>query len=205
MLKIVGAGVGRTGTTSLKQALERLLNGPCYHMFEVIQNHPEHVPQWQAAAEGNMPDWNKLMAGYVAAVDWPVAAFWQELAEANPDAPILLSVRDADSWWTSASNTIFPTTLQAEGEFRSMLDSLFANRFTGKLTDREASIEAYERHNQHVRDTAPAGRLVEWKPGDGWAPLCEALGVPIPDAPFPHSNTTEDFKNNLAARTDEIV
>ena len=106
-LKIVGAGLGRTGTHSLKVALETLLGGPCYHMFEVMQ-HPEDIAQWQLAAEGGAPDWKQLFEGYDAAVDWPAASFWRELAGVFPDAKILLSTRPTDEWWKSADATIFP-------------------------------------------------------------------------------------------------
>src|SRR5581483_5643355 len=105
-LRVVGAGVGRTGTHSLKLALEQLLGAPCYHMLEVF-GHPEHVPSWAAAADGSLTDWDAIFTGYGAAVDWPAAAFWREISAAYPDALVLLSVRDPDSWWKSASNTIW--------------------------------------------------------------------------------------------------
>src|SRR5688572_21860928 len=105
-LQVVGAGLGRTGTHSLKLALEHLLGGRCHHMIEVIQN-PEQVPYWQSAAEGNMPDWNEVFKGYVASVDWPSSAFYKEISDAFPDAKVLLSTRDAESWWNSANETIF--------------------------------------------------------------------------------------------------
>src|SRR5262245_30449351 len=105
-LRVVGAGLGRTGTMSLKVALERLLGGPCHHMMEVFA-HPEQVPYWRAAARGDMPDWNQVFAGYAAGVDWPMCAYWKEIATAFPDALVLFSVRDADGWWKSASETIF--------------------------------------------------------------------------------------------------
>ena len=186
---MVGAGVGRTGTLSLKIALEKLLGGPCYHMFEVL-GHPEHIPAWHAAAQGKMPDWRELLAGYQAAVDWPASAFWPELSEAFPDALVLLSVRDAQSWWQSASQTIFPTGRSMPNEdWRAMIEGMFAARFTTEIEDETAAIAAYERHNARVRSTVPTGRLLEWTPGDGWQPLCDALGVPVPDEPFPHANT----------------
>ena len=190
---MVGAGVGRTGTLSLKIALERLLGGPCYHMIEVF-GHPEHIPAWHAAAQGKMPDWRELLAGYQAAVDWPASAFWPELSEAFPDALVLLSVRDAQSWWQSADQTIFPSSRQIPNDdLRAMIDDLFAARFTTEIGDEAATIAAYERHNAQVRNTVPPRRLVEWTPGDGWQPLCDALAVPVPDEPFPHANTRADW------------
>jgi len=197
-LRVVGAGVGRTGTLSLKVALERLLGGPCYHMAEVVA-HPQHVPLWHQAALGNMPSWGRLFTGYRAAVDWPACAFWPELMEAYPDALVLLSVRDAESWWRSANGTIFPTAKRAVGEWRAMTEAIFANRFTPALEDREACIAAFERNNAEVRRHVPAERLLEWRASEGWAPLCKALGVPVPEEPFPRVNTTEDFHALQAA------
>ena len=193
MLRVVGAGVGRTGTLSLKLALERLLGGPCYHMAEVF-GHPEHVAVWHAAARGEKVDWNALMSGYVAAVDWPAGAFWPELSEAYPDALILHSTRDAEGWWKSASNTIFPTMETMRGtDWFAMIEALMTERFVFDITNREACIAAFERHNADVQARAPKDRLLEWHPGDGWKPICDALGLPIPDEPFPHVNSSEEF------------
>jgi hypothetical protein len=199
-LRVVGAGLGRTGTHSLKLALEQLLGAPCYHMIEVFQ-HLDHVPLWQQAAEGSMPDWTALFDGYAAAVDWPVASFWREVSEAYPDALILFSVRDPDAWWKSAHATIFEATARRvddEAVERSpwdrMIATMWRERFTDAITDADAAKRAYVAHNDDVRRTAPPERLLEWSPGDGWVPICERLGVPVPDAPFPHSNTTEEFR-----------
>jgi hypothetical protein len=192
-LRVVGAGLGRTGTLSLKLALERLLGAPCYHMTEVFAN-PEHVASWHAAARGEPVDWHALFAGYAAAVDWPVGSFWPEVSEAFPGALILLSTRSAESWWQSASRTIFPTSAKAAGTpWHAMWMELAGRRFTTKLDDREEAVAAYERHNADVRARAPQARLVEWTARDGWGPLCRALGVPVPDEPFPHANSTEEF------------
>src|SRR5689334_21669268 len=191
-LRAIGAGLGRTGTYSLKLALERLLGGPCYHMAEVFA-HPEHVPHWHAAARGRMPDWNALFAGYVATVDWPAASFWPELVRAFPEAVVLLSVRDPESWWESAHETIFTAIARGPEDWRAMVDDLFAARFTSALDDRAACIAAFERHNAAVRKAVPSSRLVEWRAADGWGPLCATLGVPVPREPFPRANTREDF------------
>lgn len=197
-LRVVGAGLGRTGTLSLKLALEKLLGGPCYHMAEVFPR-PDHVSAWLAAANGTPPDWHALFAGYRAAVDWPMASFWEEIAAAFPDAIILLSVRDADAWWKSASNTIFPSVAAAPEPWRTMVERIFATRFTAATDDRDASIAAFEAHNARVRRVAPPARLVEWRASDGWEPLCRALSCPVPDEPFPRVNTTEEFLTRRAA------
>ena len=198
-LRVVGAGVGRTGTLSLKFALEKLLGGPCYHMLEIF-GHPEHIPCWHGAARGESTDWHALLSGYRAAVDWPAAGFWPELMEIFPDAIVLLSVRDADSWWESADATIWgmmrgapPAGPPFMAEWRAMVDAMMDRRFGESTDDRGAAIAAYDRHNDRVRDAVPASRLVEWRPGDGWEPICAALGLPAPDEPFPHRNSRVEF------------
>ncbi len=203
-LRVVGAGVGRTGTTSLKIALERLLGAPCYHMSEVFA-HPEHIRGWRAAARGEAPDWKAFFQPYVAAVDWPVSAFWRELSAAFPDALVLLSVRDSASWWESVDETIFPTVrtplpLGPElAAWPDMVREMFEARFTTALDDRAACIAAFERHNQEVRESVPAGRLLEWTPADGWAPICQALGLPEPVEDFPRTNTREEWRSRASS------
>ena len=196
-LKVVGAGLGRTGTHSLKVALEQLLGGPCYHMIEVF-GHPEHVSAWHAAYRGEPVDWDPVFAGYVACVDWPGAGVWRQLAAQQPDAVILLSTREsADQWWTSASRTIFEVMDAAPAdEWRAMAGAMLES-FSPNWSDEAAAKAAYERHNADVRAEAPADRLVEWKPQDGWGPLCKALGVPEPAEPFPLTNTTAEFRANF--------
>jgi len=195
-LKVIGAGVGRTGTMSLKIALERLLGAPCYHIVEVFQR-PAHFARWSAAARGEPIDWHALLDGFAAAVDWPSSAFWPELAAANPDAIILLSTRDSASWWRSCDDTIFEVFRTADdkmpSEWTAMIKDLF-RQFAGDTLDEQSAVAAYERHNAHVRATAPPERLLEWHPGDGWAPICAALGVDVPDETFPHVNSTAEFR-----------
>lgn len=199
-LRVIGAGLPRTGTSSLKVALERLLGGPCYHMTEVFPR-PAHVGEWHRAARGEPTDFDALLDGFVAAVDWPASAVWKDLAAHWPDALILLSVRDPAAWFRSADATILdmfkrPTTWKNPA-FREMTTALFHTRLTTDFLDADAMIEAAARHDADVRATAPPDRLLEWTAADGWAPLCAALGVPIPDAPFPHENTTSDFRSGL--------
>jgi hypothetical protein len=185
----------------LKFALERLLGAPCYHMLEVFQ-HPDHIPVWHRAALGEDVNWHALFDGYAAAVDWPTAAFWPELMRAFPDAIVLLSLRDPDDWWASASETIFhgiDTLPVAAPEWKEMVRALFRERWGADFADRDASIAAFNAHNARVRREVPAERLLVWQAGDGWAPLCEALGVAIPAEPFPRANTREDFRARRAA------
>ncbi|HEY4395403.1 MAG TPA: sulfotransferase [Polyangia bacterium] len=212
-LRVVGAGLGRTGTHSLKIALERLLGGPCYHMVEVFKR-PADMELWRAAANGKLPDWRQLFDGFAATVDWPSAAFWFEIAEAFPDAVIVFSRRDTDGWWKSASRTIFegfrrrpaeapsdkPGDKPAGGSpmnpaFIPMITDLFRQTFTPDFLDEAQAKAAFERHTTDVRKRAPQSRLVEWQAQDGWGPLCAALGVPVPSEPFPITNTTEEFRS----------
>jgi hypothetical protein len=199
-LRVVGAGLGRTGTLSLKLALEQLLDARCYHMLEVF-GRPDVAETWQRAAEGECPDWEDFLRDYRATVDWPAAAFWRELSAAFPDALVLLSSRDAESWWTSASNTIFQAIqrVQEPGSpidaEQTMILSLLHNRFTINWDDADSAKLAFLRHNDAVRAETPAYRLVQWRPGDGWGPLCAALDLPEPDAPYPHANTTDEFRH----------
>jgi Sulfotransferase domain len=200
-MQVIGAGLGRTGTTSLKLALEELLGGRCYHMDEV-RNRPGDPDAWADAYAGRLPDWRSFFDGYVAAVDWPAAPFWRELSEAFPDAVILLSVRDPDAWWRSASTTIFRAV---ETYFRpdapddgwTRMGVGMMTRFTPDWRDEDAAKAAFVAHNESVRTTAPPDRLVEWRTGDGWEPICAALGLAVPDHPFPHVNTAEQTRADL--------
>jgi Sulfotransferase domain len=194
-LKVVGVGLGRTGTNSLKVALEQLLGGPCYHMFELIA-HPQQVPVWEQALRGEDVDWDALFDGYVATVDWPGCAFWRDLSTANPDAPVLLSTRDsAGTWWASMQHTVIPAL---QGPMLSdhpdlmrgqeMVRELFRTRFTPDFADRDAAIAEYECHRDDVRREVPATRLIQWQPRDGWEPICSHWGSPYPRRHF-HTRT----------------
>jgi hypothetical protein len=197
MLRVVGAGLPRTATRSLKEALERLLGGRCYHMSEVFQ-HLEDVPSWRAAVRGDELDWSSFPPDCVAAVDWPASAFWRELADASPDAVIVLSTREsAATWWESADETIFgvvrkPVRPEHE-DWLAMAKELLAREIGEEWDDRAVAEAFYERHNERVRREAPAGRLLEWRATDGWEPLCRALALPVPDEPFPHTNTRAEW------------
>jgi hypothetical protein len=195
-LRVVGAGLPRTGTSSQKAALETLLGGPCYHMEEVFE-HLDHAPLWVRALNGDPTGWQTALTGYVAAVDWPASMLWREVADANPDAIVLLSMRsDAMTWWGSVDATIMGVRRggvhQVDPGWLAMAELLF-DRFGLHDGDADGAMAAYERHNAEVRSTIPPSRLVEWHPGDGWEPICSALGVPVPSEPFPHRNTREDW------------
>jgi len=192
-LQVIGAGLGRTGTLSLKLALEQLGFGPCYHMLEVLV-HPareERIAQWQAIAAGAPADWETVFAGYAATVDWPACNYYHELMAAYPEAKVILSRRaDADDWFRSTQETIFREQMASPPFTRRIIaDIVGPDRH-----DRDAVVAAYERHNREVIDAVPADRLLIYTAGDGWEPLCAFLGVPEPVAPAPHVNTTSQFQ-----------
>ncbi|THV38675.1 sulfotransferase family protein [Glycomyces buryatensis] len=200
MIRVIGAGLPRTGTMTLKNALETLLGEPCHHMAEVFGRPEIDPPAFHAASQGDFPEWDKLFEGYAAAVDWPGSAFYAELAEAYPDAIVVLSRRDSfETWWTSVNNTIFKGFDMAEERMGpiwvDMINGIWDKTFPGadRTGDVAAIKVAYERYHQQVRETIPADRLVEFETGAGWEPLCTALDLPIPAEPFPHLNSTADF------------
>lgn len=203
-LSIIGAGVGRTGTLSLKAALEQLGFGPCYHMVEVFKD-PEAPGRWIDAAEGR-PDWERIFQGFNSTVDWPGAAFWREMAEHYPEAKVILTVRDPESWFASTQATFFSPEMRARGEgspFRAMFDKVIGASIQGRHHDREHLIAFFNAHNAAVRAAIPAERLLEFDARQGWAPLCAFLGVPVPETPYPKSNSSEEFVARAEAMAKE--
>jgi len=203
-LSVIGAGVGRTGTLSLKLALERLGFAPCYHMREVFEHHlASHVPVWARAADGERIDWDTLFEGYRSAVDFPASAFYGEISQHYPDARVILTVRDPDRWFQSFSDTILhPLTERLPdnlADWGRMVHKAIVDRiFDGQVEDRAHVIACYKRHNEQVRQTIPAERLLVYEVATGWDPLCQFLGVPLPDEPFPKANTTDEFRERIA-------
>ena len=208
-LKIVGAGFGRTGTLSMKSALEQLGFGPCHHMMEVF-GKPDHIAQWQDAADGKAVDWEAVFNGYQSAVDWPVCYFWRELSELYPQAKVLLTLRDPEKWYDSASATIFKGMTKASDDTSGanvtdphtlMVRKLIVeNTFGGDLSDRAHAIDIFNRHNQEVIDTIPADRLLVFEASQGWEPLCDFLEVPVPETDYPSSNSTADFQKRFQSK-----
>ncbi|MCA9540756.1 MAG: sulfotransferase family protein [Myxococcales bacterium] len=199
-IRVIGAGFGRTGTLSLKLALETLGFRPCYHMVEV-DARPAHRVLWAAAHRGEAIDWDALFEGYQATVDWPSCNLWRAQAAHFPDARIILTRRDAGRWYESVMRTIYPRTTQMrasadEGEraFGEWVQTLvWQGVFDGRMHDREHVMGVYDRHNQAVIDEVPTQRLLVLDPAAGWPPLCAFLGVPRPAEPFPWVNTTKQF------------
>jgi hypothetical protein len=217
-LKIIGAGLGRTGTLSLKAALEELGFSKCYHMAEVVAN-PSHVQFWSAAARGESVDWETLFEAYQATVDWPACSFYRELMDRYPDAKVILTLRNPERWYESARQTIYHVRgafprwtapfVPRMREFQLMLDRLIWDGFfQGRFEDKPYAIERFKQHIEEVRNLTPADRLLVYEIEDGWGPLCFFLGVPIPkDKTFPRLNDAEEFRSRIrrAAWTMRLV
>lgn len=217
-LKVIGAGLGRTGTESLKKALEILGFGACYHMFELTIKHPEHLPEWEKLIAGEKPNYEFLFDGYQSTADFPACMFYQEFMEQYPQAKVVLTVRDADKWYDSASKTIFKgvpasvmplirlTSLFSKKARASLPTIPFArevvnNRFfEGRTNDREHTKAIFNAWNEEVKRTVPPDRLLVFEVHEGWEPLCRFLNVPVPATPFPHVNKSDTFEKDLLER-----
>lgn len=202
-MHVIGAGLGRTGTYSLKFALNQLGLGPCHHMEEVLMNQPVQVPLWAAAVKG-APDWKAIYAGYGSAVDWPTAAFYRELYAAYPKAKFVLTVRSPETWVASFSQTIYPFLtgdVNVRAQMRAwsdmVTDVVVKTGFPAGL-DEAGLRRAFEAHNAAVQALIPKSQLLVYQVKEGWAPLCEFLGVPVPDEPFPRSNDRSEFWDKVA-------
>jgi len=199
-LEVIGAGFGRTGTMSLKLALENLGFGPCYHMEDVFRD-PSELRHWEPALDGEDVDWTDVFAGFRATVDWPGAFFWRELAEAYPGAKVLLNVRQADRWYASFSQTvkrlIENRAAVPDASFRPVLD--FACRmiserdFNDSMSDESTMISLFHARTSEVESAIPPDRLLKYDVSDGWEPLCRFLDVPLPDGEFPRVNDQDEF------------
>ncbi len=199
-LKVIGSGLGRTGTKSMHTALNMLGFGPCHHMVEVFPR-PETIPLWIAAANG-AKNWDQLFEGFQSMVDWPGVRYWRELAAYYPDAKVLHTTRDADAWFESTQASIFnPANLARFAGGGPMADffAVALGEVEGHQNDRAFLIDYFHRHEAEVKATIPAERLLIYPVGSGWAPLCDFLGVPVPDAPFPSENSRTEFVKRTEA------
>lgn len=208
-LAVLGVGMGRTGTASLKVALEQLGFGPCHHMLELFQR-PGSAERWLARARGEAVRWDELLGGYRSAVDWPSAWFWRELVRDFADARVILTVREPEGWYDSISNTIFKALeqplpendLAARGQRLMAKDIIVERAFDNRPHDKAHVLARYAEHNAQVQRVVPAARLLTYDVADGWAPLCAFLGVPVPDTPFPTANRRTDFHHGPGRQRD---
>lgn len=201
-LKVIGAGLGRTATFSMKFALEHLGLGPCYHMSEVFAGARRNIPLWLDVVDGK-PDWDTIFDGYQSTTDYPACSYWRELADYYPAAKVVLTVRDADSWFDSVSETIFSEQMQgslAGSPVEAMMKGVIFDAFGGRVKDRAFMTDWFERRNQKVIDSLPPERLLVYSPREGWEPLCSFLGFPVPDEPFPRINSRDEISQASRAQ-----
>ena len=201
-MDVIGAGFGRTGTFSLKAALERLGFGPCAHMIPVL-GQPELAQLFHKAAKGDRESMDQAFDGFRSTVDWPGTYFWRELVEQHPDAKVVLTVRDPEKWYDSAYETIYQaaSATPPEGMEAAIAMShatVWDGTFEGRFGDRDFAIGVFERHIEDVRRTVPADLLLEFEVAQGWGPLCTFLGAPVPEESFPRLNDTAAFKAMLS-------
>jgi hypothetical protein len=193
LLEVIGAGFSRTGTMSLKRALEILGVGRCYHFTELLKRR--HVARWLAIANGGPADWDELFAGYAAAVDWPAAAYYRELADHYPDAKVILTIRDPGEWHSSLSKALLPLRrsltqwLPWKSRIARLTDEvIWDGTFAGRAHEREFAVARFLRHTGEVRAVIDSKRLLVFDVKEGWEPLCRFLGRPVPGVPFPRAN-----------------
>ena len=204
-LKVIGSGLGRTGTLSTKLALEQLGFAPCHHMVEVFMN-PAQVQLWIDAGNGR-PDWDAIFGPYQAMVDHPGCAYWRELAAHYPDAKVLHTLRDPDKWFDSTQATIFNPNRPAPPEgtpMRAFFDQLGAF-YGGDMHDRAFMTDFFRKHTERVIASVPPERLLVFNVADGWEPLCAFLGAPVPVTPYPRENTTDQFRSRPAGLDPDAV
>ena len=210
-LRVIGAGFGRTGTASLQQALQLLGFDKCYHMAEVLQR-VEDATVWDAAMAGQPVDWDTLFTGYQAAVDWPACTFYQALMQQYPEAKVILTVRDPETWHASAMHTIFGVRSVPVSQMgplgpvfqtiRPMHDHvIWDGTFHGRFAEKEHAIDVFTRHNDEVERVVPHERLLVYEVSQGWEPLCQFLDRPVPAEPFPHMNTSAEFQQHVREGT----
>jgi hypothetical protein len=195
-LKVIGTGFGRTGTDSMREALNILGFGPCHHMREVNDNE-EQKRLWRALARGENSGWDPLFAGYNSCVDWPSAYYWRQLIQIYPEAKVILTYRSPDSWWASFSKTILASISHSTDEASLGIALIRDQVFAGNPGDRARAIALYEANVAAVLATVPRARLLVHNLGDGWEPLCRHLGVSIPAAPYPRRNSASDFQQSM--------
>ncbi|KAL5364693.1 P-loop containing nucleoside triphosphate hydrolase protein [Aspergillus floccosus] len=216
-MKVLALGVGRTGTASLRIALERLGYLKCYHMMSASMENPPDCLMWHDAlcakydgvGEFGRKEWDQLLGECQAVCDWPACAFAKELIEAYPNAKVILTTRDVDSWHASVMKTVHWRVSDPEHRFVSnfswaagmyypMLNKFFETFFRGDFPNKGKQV--YLDHVEEVRSLVPPERLLEYKISDGWGPLCEFLGEEVPDTPFPRGNDMADFFKRCRGR-----
>jgi hypothetical protein len=203
-MKIIGAGFSRTGTFSLKQAIQALGFEPCYH-GDVIFQRPDHVEVWRKVLQ-KPPDWQLLFSGYQAGLDSPICFFWREIRATFPDAKVILTKRDPDEWYESLKASLYQAMMNPErapkeiqGALKMAKSIVLDHVFDGRFEDRNYAIEVYNEHNKSVEAsfTNDPSSLLIFEVSKGWGPLCDFLDKEIPKIAFPNTNSREQFQASL--------
>jgi len=206
-LKIIGAGFGRTGTNSLKLALEILESQPCHHMLEVLPCENQ-IKWFHEKAHGKTVIWDEVFENYGSAVDWPSSAYYKELADHYPDSKVILSIRDPDNWYDSTKETIYFVSTEIpkwllflsskkRQIYEMIKKTIWQGVFDGKFEDREYAVNVFKKHIKKVKSAIPEDRLLIHEAKEGWEPLCEFLGKPVPNQPYPRVNEANTFKKQI--------
>jgi hypothetical protein len=206
-LEVIGAGFGRTGTNSLKLALEALGLAPCHHMFEV--KNARQLAFWEAAARGQRVDWDAVFEGFRASVDWPSVRFWRDITVRFPMAKVILTERPAERWFESVQATIYPAMrdrARVEDPVRRRRlemawEVVVQQTFGGRMDDRVHATAVYRAHGEAVRRAVAPERLLVYEVAEGWDSLCRFLELPVPAMAFPRVNTTQSFRRDVAGIT----
>ena len=208
-VKVFGTGFGRTGTNSLKIALEKLGMGPCYHMKEIVIR-PAHIKMWYDVAQGEHPKWHKVFKNFNSGVDYPLCLFYEDLMETFPDAKFILTLRDFESWYKSTVNTVYKVPTMLPDWFLTLIypikklimmqnTLIWGGLFNNNFNDKESAQLVYNEHIDKIKRTIPRDRLLIYYINEGWEPLCEFLNIDVPvNIPFPKVNDTAEILRNFA-------
>jgi len=206
-LEVIGSGLSRTGTMSLKTALEILGFKPCYHGSESVKRISHIDAFYGLACQGKPIDWQMIFRNYKATVDAPACLHYQALMQVYPEAKVIHTIRDPDKWYDSSYENIYriadvvPGWLQkCSKTFRhviAIMNSYWVGFFDGRFEDREYAINKFNEYNLEVQQNVPAERLLIYEVKQGWGPLCTFLNVPVPAVPFPHKNDAKTLQRQL--------
>ncbi len=206
-MKIIGSGFGRTGTLSMKKALEELGFGPCYHMQEAVAR-PKHVKLWHEIATGNPGKWSAIFKNFESTVDFPASVYYKEIFEQYPDAKVIHTVREPERWYNSTketiytAGTIFPKwLLRWVKPFRIVIEMqdliIWQRLFNGRFEDKSYALQVFEDWTEEVKRVVPEDQLLVFSVKEGWGPLCQFLNVPVPNTPFPRVNDRKSMQRQL--------
>ncbi len=215
-IQVIGAGLARTGTMSLKMALETLGYHQCFHIVELLKN-PQRLKFLDPKLASGSSDWDAVFQGYQAAVDYPACLYYETLLKQNPTAKVILTLRDPEQWYQSVLNTVYRGKPKGVGDVVRLIKGLLTSsdmrrlapvfmyndkliwrgQFQSKFEDKAWAIQVYNDHIEQVKQRVPANQLLIFEVKQGWEPLCYFLDKPIPDTPFPRANSQAEFNRKM--------